>query len=292
MRNYINALKIEDPAKAKFYEDNVLKRNELDQIWEEKIDMNEIKVYPGSDKGPLPEDDIDHYSKWFVENQPKSLTGGKPTDFSDIGVKKKFITVTRDDTDTNEHLQIVDYWLESDELYPLQKFKGQPEFAMMQRSNYNVKDDKDMPSIVMTTNMGVHELPPLPSEHTYNYQEVMFELERWTIFRALPPMLKYDKLMVNALDGMANGTLKVPDYMNTINPPSLWAYYETLPKWCRDHPLIRNVLMAFEYHKPGMPFRQKELALNFACSFIRPIDPMLESVIIEVATSHKIRLNI
>ncbi len=50
--------------------------------------------------------------------------------------------------------------------------------------------------------------------------------------------------------------------------------------------------MAFEYHQPLMNFRDKELALNYACSFIRPIDPKLEEVIIEVATSHKIRLDI
>jgi hypothetical protein len=80
--------------------------------------------------------------------------------------------------------------------------------------------------------------------------------------------------------------------MNTINPPSLWSYYETLPKWCRDHPVVRNVLMAFEYHKTGLDIRQKELSLNLACSFVRPIDPMLEDVIVEIASSHKIRLNI
>lgn len=51
-------------------------------------------------------------------------------------------------------------------------------------------------------------------------------------------------------------------------------------------------MMAFEYHQPGIEFRQKEIAMNYAMSFIRPIDPMLEEVIIEVATSNKIRLNI
>jgi hypothetical protein len=66
--------------------------------------------------------------------------------------------------------------------------------------------------------------------------------------------------------------LRVPDFMNTINPPSLWAYYETLPKWARDHPAIRNVMIAFEYHKPTLNIRQKELAMNYAMSFIRPID--------------------
>ena len=34
------------------------------------------------------------------------------------------------------------------------------------------------------------------------------------------------------------------------------------------------------------------MALNYAMSFIRPIDKELEDVIIEVATSKKIRLNV
>jgi hypothetical protein len=50
--------------------------------------------------------------------------------------------------------------------------------------------------------------------------------------------------------------------------------------------------MAFEHHHPTMKHRDKELALNYACSFIRPIDKGLEDVIVELASSNKIRLNI
>jgi len=121
---------------------------------------------------------------------------------------------------------------------------------------------------------------------------VHWELERWSIFRGLPMMMQYDQAICNFFKGIRQGTLRVPDYVNTINPPSLWAYYETLPQWARDHPAVRNVLMAFEYHKPTLEIRQKEIAMNYAMSFIRPIDKDLEDVILEVATSTKIRMNI
>lgn len=98
--------------------------------------------------------------------------------------------------------------------------------------------------------------------------------------------------MLNFFKGMANGTLRTPNFAKDINPPTLWAYYNTLPKWLREHQAVRNVLMAFEYHKPTLNIRDKELALNYACSFIRPIDKDLEEVIIEIATSHKIRMNV
>lgn len=105
-------------------------------------------------------------------------------------------------------------------------------------------------------------------------------------------MMHYDNAMNTFFKGLQDGTLKIPNFTKNINPPSLWAYYNTLPKWLRDHPVVRNVLMTFEYHKPTLSIRDKELALNYACSFIRPIDKNLEDVIIEIATSHKIRLNV
>lgn len=49
--------------------------------------------------------------------------------------------------------------------------------------------------------------------------------------------------------------------------------------------------MAFEYHKPGLDIRDKELALNFACSLLRPIDDTLREVIVSLMTSDKIQLN-
>jgi hypothetical protein len=68
-------------------------------------------------------------------------------------------------------------------------------------------------------------------------------------------MMQYDQAICNFFKGIRQGTLRVPDYANTINPPSLWAYYETLPTWAREHPAVRNVLMAFEYHKPTLELR-------------------------------------
>lgn len=52
------------------------------------IPEDEIAFYPGSDKGPNPEDDPEHYSRWFFEHQPKSLYANQesPT-YADIGVK-------------------------------------------------------------------------------------------------------------------------------------------------------------------------------------------------------------
>lgn len=47
-----------------------------------------------------------------------------------------------------------------------------------------------------------------------------------------------------------------------------------------------------EYHQTRMNIRDKELALNFAASFLRPIDKRLMDCVKEVAAAKKIRLNV
>lgn len=104
--------------------------------------------------------------------------------------------------------------------------------------------------------------------------------------------MQFNDIHTDLLVGFATGKYKVPNFSGTINPPSLWAYFLTLPKWARHHPTVRDVMMTMEYHKPGLDIRSKELALNYAVSFIRPIDKTLENVIIDIASSNKIRLNV
>ena len=49
-------------------EEFLLKRNEYDDLISKPCDISDIKPYPGSVKGPLPEDDPEHFSKWYIQN--------------------------------------------------------------------------------------------------------------------------------------------------------------------------------------------------------------------------------
>ena len=104
-------------------------------------------------------------------------------------------------------------------------------------------------------------------------------------------MLAYDKTLNETMHSIQQGLTKVPDFMNECHVPSLWAYYETLPSWARNDSVIRNVMMAYEYHKPDVSLRDKETAMNFACSLLRPIEGTLQEVIADIANSHKVQLN-
>lgn len=102
--------------------------------------------------------------------------------------------MVRNESDMNVIQYNTDYFFDvnNDELYPMQKFEGLPEFAVFQRDNYNAENEDDLPAVSYSSNMGLNELPPLPAEHTYVHQNFHFELERWAIFRALPGLMHFD----------------------------------------------------------------------------------------------------
>ena len=96
-RAQLNEMKITEPALAAYYEEKLFKRNEVDDVLDEDwshIDLDKIiKFYPGSKKGPLPEDDPENYSEWFIRNQPNMLLYGEEhPDYHDIGVRYKWQT--------------------------------------------------------------------------------------------------------------------------------------------------------------------------------------------------------
>ena len=84
----------------------------------------------------------------------------------------------------------------------------------------------------------------------------------------------------------------MPDFEKERNRPSLWTYYETLPVWCRENPILISTLYAFEYHKPHLTMRQKELGLNLMASMLRPVEGRFRRCIEEIASSSRKRVTV
>ena len=58
-----------DPEKAKQLEEFIFDDDhEINHAMNRVIPEEEIKYYPGSIKGPEPEDDPEFFAKWYVEN--------------------------------------------------------------------------------------------------------------------------------------------------------------------------------------------------------------------------------
>lgn len=209
-----------------------------------------------------------------------------------MGIKKKLISGEKNEKYSNEIKDEMEYFYEADEMYLGANFERPPEWEISTRSSYTVSNEEDLGATTFTSLLEIHELAPQTMENVLNYNHYHTQQEPWAIFRSLPLLVRYDKLTVEWFKGLQNGTLFIPQFMKNTNPPSLWAYYLTLPTWCRNNPVIYNCMHAFEYHQPRLDIRKKELAMNLACSYLRPIEGRLRDVIIEVASSKKIRLNV
>lgn len=176
-------------------------------------------------------------------------------------------------------------------MFPMQHFKGQPEFVIADHDKYDQSSGAKMPFLRFHTPIRENELLPIPENHSLDYTKVMWELERWTLFKSLPSLMEFDANVKNILEKVSNGTIKVPDYVNEINPPSLNTYFSTLPSFARNDPFVRNAFMAYEHHHCGdMTIRQKEQMLNMACSFLRPIDTTMKEVLVIACMSNKVQM--
>lgn len=180
---------------------------------------------------------------------------------------------------------------EYDQLCAMEDYDGAPERDAADREKYDLKLPGQLPYLRFHSHIQVGELLPLPEVHHHQYQKIHWELERWTLFQGLPNLMKWDQQLIQLHQQMKEGHVKIPDYIKDINPPSLWTYYYTLPKWARDDPVVKNIVMACEYNQPWMPIRAKEQLINYATSMLRPIEPLLKQVLTDAMLSQKTEMN-
>jgi hypothetical protein len=58
----------------------------------------------------------------------------------------------------------------SEDAYPFEKYTGMPEYDLYNQESYRVNDEEDLPSLTLSTTMKLDDLPPIPAEHTLDYQ--------------------------------------------------------------------------------------------------------------------------
>ena len=124
-------MQIDKPELAAYYKDKFFGYDEeLDGFKGTEAEvMDAVRYYPGSKKGPLPEDDPEHYSDWFIRNQPNDLIYGKDVhpDYKDIGVKWSWVfnkSMLDDEAERVENKDDVANFVEKEELYSMQNYVG------------------------------------------------------------------------------------------------------------------------------------------------------------------------
>lgn len=104
------------------------------------IPEEEIKFYPGSVKGPNPEDDPESWSEWFYKHQPKSAWKDGKVNPEDLGVKVKWVKPKDEQQvlgygeNTHSYNDYITHFFNDTELYPnMEEYEGRPEFALLEK---------------------------------------------------------------------------------------------------------------------------------------------------------------
>jgi hypothetical protein len=86
-------------------------------------------------------------------------------------------------------------WMNRDEMYPMEDYRndnGIAEFDIADYSKYEISAGK-MPFLRFHSQTRAEEILPFPDEHTLDYSEIHWQLERWSLFQTLPNLMKFDK---------------------------------------------------------------------------------------------------
>ena len=140
IKNELKELALDRPAVAERYSEFLFSKDtDIDiELAKPPVPLEEIKLYPGSIKGPMPEDDPENYSRWWYEHQPNSLKENGVLNVDELGIKKKLVRGERESVYHNEIKTPAEYFFEVDEQYPMVNTNKPPEFEIFDRDNFNV----------------------------------------------------------------------------------------------------------------------------------------------------------
>lgn len=221
----------------------------------EDLKEEEVKLYPGSSKGPRAEDDPDFFADWLVRNMPARLkemyAEADPAEFG--------ISVDNDEADDDiaevTHPSILYHDIQQQEI----PFTA-PESTLISSQML----------VNMHSQLDKGELPPLPQHWDKPWQEYLLEMEKYTIFRMMPRLDAWFAMFHNFSKNMT-GEENVALIIRPL--PSLYAYYNLLPDFARANPAVKNLYRKLETTKHTVSLETKQIALNYAAQFTLPLDP-------------------
>lgn len=154
------------------------------------IDQSEVKYYPGSIKGPNPEDDPRAYIEWFMRSRPKELQEEDPfDDFKSVGGKVALKPQLEEKQEDNQVRldQMEAYFNCNDPLPPT---------SMADKCFIQMITDKDQypngdaPMVTIDSYTGEKGLAPVPPNLSEVFQYMHPQIEKWLIFSNLPEIFK------------------------------------------------------------------------------------------------------
>lgn len=223
---------------------------------------SDYKLYPGTKKGPNPEDDLDAWGKWYLENQPSNVLAASGGEWDPmIELQEDEPELELESADNSVHSDPRQIFLES-EFDAHAYFKQNPEADLFEGQS----DINTIASYAPTEIEGM--LPLLPKELPPDLIGFHESMNNWMSFRFVPLYFTHFPEMRRIYDEISQQKIET---ITTI--PSPLNYFETLPKWYKDHRLVQASTVLLDKYHPLMPRKKKELFLNKLCNFLTPRSP-------------------
>lgn len=237
------------------------------------IKPNKIKIYPGSDKGPHPEDDPEHFEKWCNDNM--TIVEKKMQE----NFNKYFENDENNEAKENDRSKVnlnmgmyvmndssnIDY-ASPDKHEEMIKTVGQSTYR-----SYEIEDGMDF----------------MPEELPIDWQVAVPYIERWSSLRVIRQFYKYCDSYEKEIDRLNNSTPVINDEPSDKYYPTLLAYYNILPKFIRDDPLMITTVRGLEKHKGEWSFKDKIKLVNEAAMHCLDKEPWVKEVLPEYFNDYK-----
>jgi len=232
----------------------------------------EIQQYPGSAKGPHPDDDPEYFADWLYRTMPEENRQTYAR-MLEVQRQKQREEIGEDQPDVHDFSTntLVTNAIPNTEIvltHPIADMLDQKNTSNVFHS-YVPKEEG--------------EINPFPDQMDMDYQTAQAYIEKWAIFRLYPRINYLNENVHKAIADAMAGRHNQPE----VKIPTLMRYYSLLPDFVRGNPIIINLVRAFEFTKHEMTLEQKEIALNYAAQFCLPMEPALEDAVKEAVISTK-----
>jgi len=249
--------------------------SKLKMIQSMEIKPEEIKEYPGSEKGLTPEEDPEFYFQWMYKNMPKQikevyqkiivpnqmeLRRNIPREREDASEEEKihhgtdwyYRTHYDKEYKTCDQTEMPTWEVAEDPNFdeyryktmsPGQELETNPELVY-DWDIYDVKslgfDPRDYNiASPIESKMKMVDISVIPYNMPLDQQSMRFACEKWTGFRAISEAL-YDAAHFYNTARVNARTYKAKEFK------SLWPFYNTLPQMCRDNVQVRTAVIVLE----------------------------------------------
>ena len=212
-------------------------------------------LYPGSSKGRLPEDDPEFFKNWYQQNLGEQARYERSFKPNNKLLEQEYTIV-----DMNLNTFIYDR-LDSTAMIDVEDNPDHTLYYDSAQFKTNLDFKMDLPQI--PTNMPLHQ------------EDVFQTCMNWGFMRSLLS-IDFGLEHLNRLNDEAEkeGTGDVPykldEEVNTGYYPSIFAYYQLLPKKMRENTHINSTVRALERFGYYLTIQQKQEMLNRACRFACP----------------------